>query len=35
MSELAELQVPKLIVLQSETITKSNVDQYLALGFRS
>jgi ribose transport system substrate-binding protein len=35
MSELAELQVPKLIVLQSETITKSNVDTYLPLGFRS
>jgi len=35
MSELAELQVPKLIILQSETITKSNVDQYLPLGFRS
>jgi ribose transport system substrate-binding protein len=35
MSELAELQVPKLIILQSETITKANVDQYLPLGFRS
>jgi ribose transport system substrate-binding protein len=35
MSELAELQVPKLIVLQSETITKDNVGQYLPLGFRS
>jgi ribose transport system substrate-binding protein len=35
MSELAELQVPKLIILQSETITKSNVDAYLPLGFRS
>jgi ribose transport system substrate-binding protein len=35
MSELAELQVPKLVVLQSETITKENVDQYLSLGFRS
>jgi ribose transport system substrate-binding protein len=35
MSELAELQVPKLIILQSETITKSNVDTYLPLGFRS
>jgi ribose transport system substrate-binding protein len=35
LSELAELQVPKLIVLQSETITKSNVDTYLPLGFRS
>ena len=35
MSELAELQVPKLIILQSETITKANVDQYLPLGLRS
>lgn len=35
MSELAELQVPKLIILQSETIIKSNVDTYLPLGFRS
>jgi ribose transport system substrate-binding protein len=35
MSELAELQVPKIVVLQSETITKANVDQYLSLGFRS
>ena len=35
MSELAELAVPKLIVLQSETITKANVDQYLPLGFKS
>ncbi len=35
MSELAELQVPKLIILQSETITKANVDQYMPLGFRS
>jgi ribose transport system substrate-binding protein len=35
MSELAELQVPKIIVLQSETITKDNVGQYLPLGFRS
>ena len=35
MSELAELQVPKIMVLQSETITKDNVDQYLPLGFRS
>jgi ribose transport system substrate-binding protein len=35
MDDLAELQVPKLIVLQSETITKENVAQYLPLGFRS
>ncbi len=35
MSELAELQVPKLIILQSETITNDNVDQYMSLGFRS
>jgi len=35
MSELAELQVPKVIILQSETITKANVDQYLPLGFKS
>ena len=35
MSELAELQVPKLIILQSETITKSNVETYLPLGFPS
>jgi ribose transport system substrate-binding protein len=35
MEDLVELQVPKLIILQSETITKANVDQYLPLGFRS
>ena len=35
MSDLVELQVPKLIVLQSETITKDNVDKYLPLGFKS
>ncbi len=35
MDDLVELQVPKLIVLQSETITKDNVDQYLPLGFKS
>jgi ribose transport system substrate-binding protein len=35
MSDLVELQVPKEIVLTSETITKSNVDKYLPLGFRS
>ena len=34
MSELVELQVPKLMILQSETITKDNVDQYMPLGFR-
>jgi len=33
MSELAELQVPKEIVLASATITKENVDAYLPLGF--
>jgi len=35
MSDLAELQVPKLIILQSETITKENVARYLPLGFKS
>jgi len=35
MADLAELQVPKLIILQSETITKDNVSQYKPLGFRS
>jgi ribose transport system substrate-binding protein len=35
MSDLVELQVPKEIVLASETITKDNVDKYLPLGFRS
>ena len=35
MSDLVELQVPKEIVLASETITKANVDKYLPLGFRS
>ena len=35
MEDLVELQVPKLIILQSETITKDNVDQYMPLGFRS
>jgi ribose transport system substrate-binding protein len=35
MSDLVELQVPKQIVLQSETITKENVDKYLPLGFKS
>jgi len=35
MGDLAELQVPKLIILTSETITKENVDAYLPLGFAS
>ncbi len=35
MADLVELQVPKQIVLSSETITKDNVDKYLPLGFRS
>ena len=35
MSDLVELQVPKQIVLVSETITKDNVDKYLPLGFKS
>lgn len=35
MSDLVELQVPKEIVLASETITKDNVDKYLSLGFKS
>jgi ribose transport system substrate-binding protein len=35
MSDLVELQVPKEIVLSSETITKDNVDKYLPLGFKS
>jgi ribose transport system substrate-binding protein len=35
MADLVELQVPKQIVLASETITKDNVDKYLPLGFRS
>ncbi len=35
MTDLVELQVPKQIVLASETITKDNVDKYLPLGFRS
>jgi ribose transport system substrate-binding protein len=33
MSDLVELQVPKEIVLSSETITKENADTYLGLGF--
>jgi ribose transport system substrate-binding protein len=35
MADLIELQVPKEVVLTSETITKDNVDKYLSLGFRS
>jgi ribose transport system substrate-binding protein len=35
MEDLVELAVPKLVILQSETITKENVDQYMPLGFRS
>ncbi|MFE9958440.1 substrate-binding domain-containing protein [Micromonospora sp. NPDC005299] len=33
MSDLVELQVPKEIVLASETITKENASSYLKLGF--
>ena len=33
MSDLVELQVPKEIILASETITKENVSTYLKLGF--
>jgi ribose transport system substrate-binding protein len=33
MSDLVELQVPKEIILASETITKENANQYLPLGF--
>ncbi|PZG12210.1 sugar ABC transporter substrate-binding protein [Micromonospora craterilacus] len=33
MSDLVELQVPKEIVLASETITKENASDYLKLGF--
>jgi ribose transport system substrate-binding protein len=35
MEDLVELQVPKLIVLQSETVVKDNVDRYRPLGFKS
>ncbi|GII23140.1 substrate-binding domain-containing protein [Planosporangium mesophilum] len=35
LDDLVELQVPKLIVLQSETVTRSNVDRYRPLGFKS
>ncbi|MGK5742203.1 substrate-binding domain-containing protein [Micromonospora sp. URMC 103] len=33
MSDLVELQVPKEIILSSETITKENASNYLKLGF--
>jgi ribose transport system substrate-binding protein len=33
MSDLVELQVPKEIILASETITKENASNYLKLGF--
>ena len=33
MSDLVELQVPKEIILASETITKENASKYLPLGF--
>jgi ribose transport system substrate-binding protein len=33
MSDLVELQVPKEIILASETITKENADNYMKLGF--
>jgi ribose transport system substrate-binding protein len=35
MEDLVELQVPKLIVLQSETVVKDNVERYRPLGFKS
>jgi ribose transport system substrate-binding protein len=35
LGDLVELQVPKLIVLQSETVVKDNVDRYRPLGFKS
>ncbi|HEV7896662.1 MAG TPA: substrate-binding domain-containing protein [Planosporangium sp.] len=35
LEDLVELQVPKLIVLQSETVTKANVGKYKPLGFKS
>jgi ribose transport system substrate-binding protein len=35
MDDLVELQVPKLIVLRSETVTKDNVAKYKPLGFKS
>jgi ribose transport system substrate-binding protein len=33
MSDLVELQVPKEIILASETITKENAADYIQLGF--
>jgi ribose transport system substrate-binding protein len=33
MADLVELQVPKEIILASETITKANADKYMRLGF--
>jgi ribose transport system substrate-binding protein len=35
LDDLVELQVPKLIVLRSETVTKDNVAKYKPLGFKS
>jgi ribose transport system substrate-binding protein len=35
MTDLVEKEVPASITLASETITKENVDQYMALGFES
>jgi ribose transport system substrate-binding protein len=35
MGDLVERQVPKLIILASETITRENVEAYLPLGFPS
>jgi len=35
MSDLAEADVPKLIILSSATVTKDNVDNYLPTGFPS
>jgi ribose transport system substrate-binding protein len=35
MGDLVERQVPKLIILASETITRENVETYLPLGFPS
>jgi ribose transport system substrate-binding protein len=35
MSDLAEADVPKLIILSSATVTKDNVDTYLPTGFPS
>jgi ribose transport system substrate-binding protein len=35
MTDLVENEIPKMITLASATITKSNVDDYMSLGFRS